>query len=91
MHEYVCAVNTRYSAMTPCSGSGAGGHVGGEDVVGVAVEVLAGPVIAHRGAGVGVPGGDLDTETAVLLFEPSAVINTGDAGGELTAEVEELS
>jgi mannose-6-phosphate isomerase-like protein (cupin superfamily) len=32
-----------------------------------------------------------DTETAVLLFEPSAVINTGDAGGELTAQVEELA
>jgi len=32
-----------------------------------------------------------DTETAVLLFEPSTVINTGDAGGELTAEVEELA
>jgi hypothetical protein len=32
-----------------------------------------------------------DTETAVLLFEPSTVINTGDAGGELTAHVEELS
>lgn len=32
-----------------------------------------------------------DTETAVLLFEPSAVINTGDAGGDLTAEVEELA
>ncbi len=31
-----------------------------------------------------------DTETAVLLFEPSTVINTGDAGGELTAQVEEL-
>jgi len=27
----------------------------------------------------------------VLLFEPSTVINTGDAGGELTAEVEELA
>jgi hypothetical protein len=40
--------------------SGAGGHVGGEDVVGVPVEVLAGPVVAHGGAGVGVPGGDLD-------------------------------
>src|SRR5216683_2861284 len=26
----------------------------------VAVEVLAGPVVAHRGARVGVPGGDLD-------------------------------
>ena len=32
-----------------------------------------------------------DTETAVLLFEPSTVINTGDAGGGLTAEVEELA
>jgi mannose-6-phosphate isomerase-like protein (cupin superfamily) len=31
-----------------------------------------------------------DAETAVLLFEPGTVINTGDAGGELTAEVEEL-
>ena len=40
--------------------SGAGGHVGGEDVVGVAVEVLAGPVLAHGGARVGVAGGDLD-------------------------------
>ena len=40
--------------------SGAGGHVGGEDVVGVAVEVLAGSVVAHGGAGVGVAGGDLD-------------------------------
>jgi hypothetical protein len=41
------------------SSSGAG-HVGGEDVVGVAVEVLAGTVVAHGGAGVGVAGGDLD-------------------------------
>ena len=30
-------------------------------------------------------------ETAVLLLEPSSVINTGDAGGEFTAEVETLS
>ncbi len=42
------------------SGSGTGGHVGGQDVVGVAVEVLAGPVVAHGGAWVGVAGGDLD-------------------------------
>jgi hypothetical protein len=40
--------------------SGAGGHVGGEDVVWVPVEVLAGPVIPHGGAGIGMPGGDLD-------------------------------
>ena len=32
-----------------------------------------------------------DTETAVLLLEPSSVVNTGDAGGDLTAEVESLS
>ncbi len=32
-----------------------------------------------------------DAETAVLLLEPSSVVNTGDAGGELAAEVEELA
>jgi mannose-6-phosphate isomerase-like protein (cupin superfamily) len=32
-----------------------------------------------------------DAETAVLLLEPGSVVNTGDAGGELTAEVEELA
>jgi len=32
-----------------------------------------------------------DTETALLLFEPSDVVNTGDAGGELTAEVKRLA
>jgi len=32
-----------------------------------------------------------DTETAVLLLEPSSVVNTGDAGGEMTAEVERLT
>jgi len=31
-----------------------------------------------------------DAETSVLLFEPSTVINTGDAGGELTAKVGEI-
>jgi hypothetical protein len=40
--------------------SGAGGHVGGEDVVRVAVQVLTGPVVPHSGARVGVTGGDLD-------------------------------
>jgi len=30
------------------------------------------------------------TETKVLLFEPSTVVNTGDAGGELTAPRVEL-
>src|ERR1022692_2625895 len=32
-----------------------------------------------------------DTETSVLLLEPGSVVNTGDAGGELTAEVEHLT
>jgi mannose-6-phosphate isomerase-like protein (cupin superfamily) len=32
-----------------------------------------------------------DTETAVLLFEPNSVVNTGDAGRELTAGVERLT
>lgn len=32
-----------------------------------------------------------DVETAVLLLEPSSVINTGDAGGKLTAVVEPLT
>jgi hypothetical protein len=40
--------------------SGAGRHVSGQDVVGVAVEILAGAVVTHRGAWVGVAGGDLD-------------------------------
>lgn len=31
-----------------------------------------------------------DVETAVLLLEPGDVVNTGDAGGELTAGVEAL-
>jgi hypothetical protein len=51
--------------------SGAGGHVGGEDVVRVAVEVLAGSVISHRRARVGVAGGDLD------VSEVDAGIGTG--------------
>ena len=29
--------------------------------------------------------------TAVLLLEPGSIINTGDAGGEFTAEIETLS
>ncbi len=40
--------------------SGGAGHAGGEDVVGVVVEVLACSVVAHGGAWGGVSGGDLD-------------------------------
>lgn len=32
-----------------------------------------------------------EVETAVLLLEPRGVVNTGNAGGDLTAEVQELS
>ncbi len=32
-----------------------------------------------------------DAETALVLFEPASVVNTGDAGGELTAEIEQLT
>jgi mannose-6-phosphate isomerase-like protein (cupin superfamily) len=32
-----------------------------------------------------------DVETAVLLLEPGQVVNTGDAGGDLTAEPEDLT
>ncbi len=31
-----------------------------------------------------------DVETAVLLIEPRGVVNTGDAGGDRTAELETL-
>lgn len=31
-----------------------------------------------------------DVETAVLLLEPNTVVNTGDAGGPMTATVETL-
>jgi hypothetical protein len=40
--------------------SGAGGHIGGQDVVRVTVQVLAGSVIPHRGARVGMTSRDLD-------------------------------
>lgn len=32
-----------------------------------------------------------DTATAMLLFEPSSAVNTGDAGGELTTEAEKFA
>jgi len=54
-----CRASPRARLRETPAESGAGGHVGGEDVVGVAVQVLAGPVVPHGGARVGVPGGDL--------------------------------
>jgi hypothetical protein len=59
-------VNVNGAACRPIRGAGlpfvlcARSHVGGEDVVRVTVQVLACPVVAHGGAWVGVPGGDLD-------------------------------
>jgi len=32
-----------------------------------------------------------DSETCMLLIEPRGVVNTGDAGGDLTAELEDLA
>lgn len=54
---------------------GAGGHVGGEDVVGVAVEVGAGAVVPHGRSGVGVAGGDLDVTQidAGVVLAPSRI------------------
>jgi hypothetical protein len=51
--------------------SGAGSHVGGQDVVGMPVEVLACPVVAGGRSGIGVPGGDLD------IAQVNAGIETG--------------
>ena len=31
-----------------------------------------------------------DRETSILLIEPAGVVNTGEAGGALTAEAESL-
>jgi len=40
--------------------SGSRRHVGGEDVVRVTVEILASPVVTHRGTRIGMPRGNLD-------------------------------
>jgi hypothetical protein len=55
----ICRVSPGAYMTGDTAASGARGHVGGEDVVGVPVEVLAGTVVAHGGAGIGMPGGDL--------------------------------
>ncbi len=68
-------IGNRASCMS--SGSGAGGHVGGEDVVGVAVEVLASTVVADGGARVGMAGGDLD------VAQVNACVEHGRDGGYL--------
>jgi mannose-6-phosphate isomerase-like protein (cupin superfamily) len=32
-----------------------------------------------------------EQEASVVLFEPQGTVNTGDAGGEMTAELRELA
>jgi len=44
---------SRFEPRETSAGSGAGGHEGCENVVRVAIEILAGSVIPHRGARVG--------------------------------------
>jgi hypothetical protein len=46
-------------ALETRAGSGAGSHESGEDVVRMTVQVLAGSVVAHGGARVGMAGCDL--------------------------------
>ncbi len=55
--------------------SRAGGHECGQDVVGVAVEVLASSVVAHGGTGVGMTRGGLDVSEVY-----SCVEHRGDEG-----------
>jgi hypothetical protein len=61
-------------------GSSSGGHVGGEDVIGVAVEVLPSSVVSHGGAGVGVAGGDLD----VAQIDAGVEHGSDERGGACT-------
>src|SRR5690348_3306890 len=56
------------------AGSGAGRHIGGKDVVRVAVEVVAGPVVPHRGAGISVSGGDLHVAQVDATPRPCMVV-----------------
>jgi hypothetical protein len=53
----------------PAGRSCSGGHVRGEDVVGVPVEVPAGPVVSASWFRVGVPGGDLHVAEADSRIE----------------------
>ena len=62
------AHSTRQSRSSPPLGSG--GHVGGEDVAGVPVEVAAGAVVAHGGAWVGVASRDLHVAQAHAGVQP---------------------
>ena len=68
--------------------SGARCHVGGEDVVRVAVEVLAGPVITHGGTRVGMAGSDLDiaqVHPCVAHVAPPVMTSWGDRNTRVQA------
>jgi mannose-6-phosphate isomerase-like protein (cupin superfamily) len=59
------------------------------------IRLDAGDVVLKPGEVYVVPAGVehqpyAEVETSILLFEPSDVVNTGDAGGELTAPRSEL-
>jgi len=62
------------------------GHVGGQDVVRVAVEVVTGPVVPHRGAGIGVTGGDLHVAQAAGYPWPGLFIAISRYSHPLPAE-----
>jgi hypothetical protein len=64
----------RYSAR-PEDPSSAGGHVRGQDVVEMAVEVFAGSAVAHGGSRVSVEGGDL-----YVVQVDTSVEHPGDEG-----------
>ena len=62
------------------AGSGAGCHVGGQDVVGVAVEVAAGPVIPHGGARVSVADSDLHVAQVGVGVEHGRDVGVAEIG-----------
>jgi mannose-6-phosphate isomerase-like protein (cupin superfamily) len=60
------------------------------------IQTRAGDVVLGPGELFVVPRGTehcprADAETAVMLIEPRGVVNTGDAGGDMTAEAETLT
>jgi mannose-6-phosphate isomerase-like protein (cupin superfamily) len=60
------------------------------------IQMRDGDVVLGRGELFVVPRGRehcprADTETAVMLIEPRGVVNTGDAGGDMTAQLEDLT
>lgn len=75
------------SLVSPNEQSGARGHVGGKDVVAVAVEVLADPVVAHGGFGVGMPSGDLYVTQAHARIQRGPKLTAPASGGSIVLGV----